>query len=192
MAVVSTSGVSPVSQVAGGTCACHGLATSTTATTRPLAAQSACTRAALAIHLPATTRLPHRAPPGQTGAITANNRSQSVGHIPAADRILEATYKALSLLPTSYLPEGFTIPHLQQPLPAHAIPSGVRSRMASPHASGYNTPRVRPPPLSQSLFALCWIALAGFTTDADTAAFLPFISTALNTPGDRFTLTNGE
>ncbi|TXT10580.1 hypothetical protein VHUM_02085 [Vanrija humicola] len=115
---------------------------------------------------------------------------QSVGHIPAADRILEATYKALSLLPVSYLPDGFTIPNIQQPLPPHAIPSGVRSRMASPHASGTNTPRVRPPPLSQSLFALCWIALAGFTTDADTAAFLPFISTALNTPGDRFTLTN--
>ncbi|KAL1409134.1 hypothetical protein Q8F55_005961 [Vanrija albida] len=115
---------------------------------------------------------------------------QSVGHIPAADRILEATYKALSLLPTSHLPAGFTIPQLQQPLPPHAIPSGVRSRMASPHASGASTPRVRPPPLPQPLFALCWIALAGFTTDADTAAFLPFISTALNTPGDRFTLTN--
>lgn len=112
--------------------------------------------------------------------------SQSVGHIPAADRILEATYRALLQLPSSYLPAQWSAPMLQPQLPP-----GLRSRVASPAPSGANTPRSRLPPLKESLFAYCWIALAGMTTPADAAAFTPFVSNVLSTPAERISMTNG-
>lgn len=112
--------------------------------------------------------------------------SQSVGHIPAADRILEATYRALTQLPASHLPAGFAAPAL-----AHFAPD-VRSRVASPAptASGFNTPRAHNPPLTESLFAHCWIALAGMTTPSDATAFIPFVASALYTQPERISMTN--
>lgn len=111
--------------------------------------------------------------------------SQSVGHIPAADRILEATYRALLQLPSSYLPPSWSAPMLQPQLPL-----GVRSGVASPAPSGTNTPRSRLTPLKDSLFAYCWIALAGMTTPADATAFIPFVSQVLSTPAERISMTN--
>jgi N-acetylglucosamine kinase-like BadF-type ATPase len=112
---------------------------------------------------------------------------QSIGHIPAADRILEATYRALEQLPATHLPAGFASPPL---LPV--LPPGVLSRVASPVPSGANTPRSRLAPLKDSLFEFCWIALAGMTTPADATAFLPFVSSVLAVPPEKVSLTNGE
>lgn len=115
--------------------------------------------------------------------------SQSVGHIPAADRILEATYRALAQLPASHLPAGFA-PPMPVPNPS-AIPSGIRSRMGSPTPSGANTPRARWHSLTEPLFQHCWIALAGMTTPSDATAFIPFVSNVLCTAPERISMTNG-
>ncbi|CAK9779523.1 hypothetical protein CC85DRAFT_287375 [Cutaneotrichosporon oleaginosum] len=111
---------------------------------------------------------------------------QSIGHITAADRILEATYRALAQLPASHLPEGFAI---ASPSPS-AIPAGVRSRMGSPTPSGYNTPRAKWASLAEPLFQHCWIALAGMTTPANATAFIPFVSAVLCTAPERISMTN--
>lgn len=114
--------------------------------------------------------------------------SQSIGHITAADRILEATYRALAQLPASYLPDGFAA---SVPTPS-AIPAGVRSRVGSPTPSGYNTPRAKWASLPEPLFQHAWIALAGMTTPADATAFIPFVSSVLCTAPERISMTNGE
>jgi hypothetical protein len=113
--------------------------------------------------------------------------SQSIGHIPAADRILEATYSALEQLPATHLPANFCTPPL-----VPSLPPGVMSRVASPVPSGYNTPRARLAPLKEGLFDFCWIALAGMTTPADATAFTPFVSGVLCVPAEKISMTNGE
>ncbi|BEJ16792.1 hypothetical protein CspHIS471_0601930 [Cutaneotrichosporon sp. HIS471] len=111
---------------------------------------------------------------------------QSIGHITAADRILEATYRALALLPASYLPEGFSAPVGG----TSAIPVDIRMRVESPPPSGYNTPRAKWSSMTEPLFQHCWIALAGMTTPSDATAFIPFVSKVLCTAPERISMTN--
>ena len=128
--------------------------------------------------------------------------------MPASQAILLATYRALSLLPASYLPSDLTIP----PLIAASVPrphvNGVQSVKALPHMPVVSTPasplgsrapspsRNPPSPLpaiNVPLFKYAWLALAGISTPADAAGFLdPHMTVALNLFPEQIKVTNGE
>ncbi|CAD6583383.1 MAG: hypothetical protein TREMPRED_003535 [Tremellales sp. Tagirdzhanova-0007] len=125
---------------------------------------------------------------------------QSVGHFPAIQAILLATYRALSLLPPSHLPPNFTLPSsLSAPSPStpklHSHPLSNLTLPISPYASRPNSPsptRASPlPPLSTPLFQYAWLALAGISTLADGNGFLPHVMRGLCISEDRVKITNG-
>jgi hypothetical protein len=144
---------------------------------------------------------------------------QSVGHGPAIQAILLATYRALSLLPRSHLPSNFHIPSLALPalsttvsttsvpqnLPSAALdtPPSLQSRNAqqltiiSVPASPFNSRPGSPniphlPPISVPLFTYVWLGLAGISTKTDAKAFMPYVAEGLCVDEARAKITNGK
>ncbi|KAK8866105.1 hypothetical protein IAR55_001256 [Kwoniella newhampshirensis] len=140
---------------------------------------------------------------------------QSVGYALAAQSILLATYRALSLLPRSYLPNEFTIPSLSLPLtPAFTSPPkapstrshldllshpvahhlAVSSNPGSPLPSRPTTPSPARPPMLPNLnlpiFRYAWLGLAGISCEADGTAFGAVAANALGMSEDRVKVTN--
>lgn len=71
------------------------------------------------------------------------------------------------------------------------LPPAVQHlRNASPAPSGANTPRIKLPPLTKSLFAYCWIALAGIQSVEDSERFKPYVSNAVHVPTERIFMGN--
>lgn len=138
------------------------------------------------LRLPRTPQLPS----------SSSDPSQSVGFSNAAQAILLATYRALALLPPSYLPSGFTIP----PLPDQTSPSttGHHSHPSpkfpdTPYTSRAPSPGLVLPlrPINAQLFASAWLGLAGVNTAADVRAFTPYIPQILNIPVEKLKVSNG-
>ena len=136
---------------------------------------------------------------------------QSVGHVPAMQAILLATYRALALLPPTHTHPNLQIPLLpdsplsssakwdssppkaSQPCPhAHL---GHISLPASPYTTRPGSPsglRATPlPPLGEPLFQFVWLALAGISMPADGNMFMPHVLKGLCVSEERVKITNG-
>ncbi|WWD17689.1 hypothetical protein CI109_102130 [Kwoniella shandongensis] len=137
---------------------------------------------------------------------------QSVGYALAAQSILLATYRALSLLPRSYLPNELSIPSLS-PIPSPSTPKSastptshqhmhlptthhlaLSSNPASPIPSRPTTPSPGRSPtlprLNVPIFRYAWLGLAGISCEADEKAFGSVAAGALGLGEDRVKVTN--
>ncbi|WVQ97614.1 hypothetical protein IAU59_004728 [Kwoniella sp. CBS 9459] len=115
---------------------------------------------------------------------------QSVGHSAAAQSLLLATYRALSLLPSSHTPPDLFVPPsaafrpgLLASHPDDIIPSSHMQTAASSRP-------VRLPDLNIQVFRYAWLGLAGINCETDAKGFVSYAATALNLGEDRIKLSN--
>ncbi|WVF70290.1 hypothetical protein IAT40_005079 [Kwoniella sp. CBS 6097] len=119
---------------------------------------------------------------------------QSVGHSAAAQSLLLAIYRALSLLPLSHTPQDLLKP------PAIAIASRPSLIPSHPLHNSSNHPfstqlhttaaPTKLPNLNVQVFRYAWLGLAGINCETDAKGFIGHAANALNISQDRVKLSN--
>ncbi|WVR06052.1 hypothetical protein IAU60_003080 [Kwoniella sp. DSM 27419] len=118
---------------------------------------------------------------------------QSVGHRAAAQSILLATYRALSLLPETHLPPGFIIPRAAASLHAHTpspVPGDLPRGRQGPEHSDSSNHVAELPTLDVPVFTHAWLGLAGLNTGMDERGFVGYAREALCLCEDQLDLSN--
>ncbi|OCF37648.1 hypothetical protein I316_00775 [Kwoniella heveanensis BCC8398] len=124
---------------------------------------------------------------------------QSVGHSAAAQALLLATYRALSLLPSSHTPPDLVIPSsaafrpslfpAQPPCSSlHHSEKCALSKQSTEAGAAFRPMRL--PALNVQVFRYAWLGLAGINCETDAKGFIAHAASALNVSEHNLKLSN--